>query len=119
MEDRRHIFNRPITLLVFMVSVKNQNPLYAVVRNRIVGKVVIYKALHKGDVNKKVRIAEPLRNEDCSTANLRTRQTGWYSVTKPLFAQWTKNVKCNIRICFHLWQSVNENKCITAAWIQP
>ena len=23
-----------------------------------------------------VRIAEPLRNEDCSTANLRTRQTG-------------------------------------------
>ena len=27
MEDRRHIFNRPITLLVFMVSVKNQNPL--------------------------------------------------------------------------------------------
>ena len=27
MEDRRNIFNRPITLLVFMVSVKNQNPL--------------------------------------------------------------------------------------------
>ena len=23
-------------------------------------------------------------------------------------------MKCNIRICFHLWQSVNENKCITA-----
>ena len=22
-------------------------------------------------------------------------------------------MKCNIRICFHLWQSVNENKCIT------
>ena len=84
------------------------------VRNIIVGKAVIYKALHKGDVNLRVRIAEPLRNEDCSTANLRTRQTGWYSVTKPLFAQWTKNVKCNIRICFHLWQSVNENKCITA-----
>ena len=87
-----------------------------------VGKAVIYKALHKGNVNFKlmaierstsVRIAEPLRNEDCSTANLRTRQIGWYSVTKPLFAQWTKNVKCNIRICFHLWQSVNENKCIT------
>ena len=37
-----------------------------------------------------VRIAEPLRNEDCSTA-----------------------------ICLHLWQSVNENKCITTAWIQP
>ena len=27
MEDRRHIFNRPITLFGFMVSVKNQNPL--------------------------------------------------------------------------------------------
>ena len=27
MEDRRHIFNRPITLLGFMVSAKNQNPL--------------------------------------------------------------------------------------------
>ena len=27
MEDRRYIFNRPITLLSFMISVKNQNPL--------------------------------------------------------------------------------------------
>ena len=27
MEDRRNIFNRPITLLGFMISVKNQNPL--------------------------------------------------------------------------------------------
>ena len=27
MEDRRNIFNRPITLLGFMVSAKNQNPL--------------------------------------------------------------------------------------------
>ena len=89
------------------------------VRNRIVGKAVIYKALHKGDVNQIVRIAEPLRNKDCSTTNLRTRQTEWYSVTKPLFAQWTMNVKCNIQICFHLWQSVNENKCITAVRIQP
>ena len=41
---------------------------HAVVRNRIVGKAVIYKALHKGNVNLCVRIAEPLRNEglfDC------------------------------------------------------
>ena len=45
---------------------------------------MICKALHKGDVNLRVRIADPLRNEDCSTANLCTRQTGWYSVTKPL-----------------------------------
>ena len=56
----------------------------------IVGKVVIYKVLHEGDVNLKVRIAEPLRNEDCSTA-----------------------------ICLHLWQFINENKCVTVAWIQP
>ena len=49
-----------------------------------VGKAVIYKALHKGGVNYNVRIAEPLRNEDCSTA-----------------------------ICFHLWQFINENKCVT------
>ena len=27
MEDRRNIFNRPITLLGFMIFVKNQNPL--------------------------------------------------------------------------------------------
>ena len=33
---------------------------------------------------------------------------------KTTCAQRTKNVKCNIQICFHLWQSVNENKCITA-----
>ena len=56
----------------------------------IVGKVVIYKALHEGDVNLKVRIAEPLRNEDCSTA-----------------------------ICLHLWQFINENKCITTVRVQP
>ena len=24
-----------------------------------------------------------------------------------------EDAKCNIQICFHLWQSVNENKCIT------
>lgn len=60
---------------------------------------MIYKALHKGNVNYRlmaierstyVRIAEPLRNEDCSTAT-----------------------------CLHLWQFINENKCITTAWIQP
>ena len=75
MEDRRHIFNRPITLLGFMVSVKIRTHFHAVVRR--IGKVVIYKALHKGDVNYRlmaierstsVRIADPLRNEDSSTA---------------------------------------------------
>ena len=61
---------------------------------------MIYKALHKGDVNNRftrayrkstVRIAEPLRNEDCSTAILFSLITA----------------------------SVNENKCITTARIQP
>ena len=28
-----------------------------------------------------------------------------------------EDAKCNIQICFHLWQSVNENKCITAVRI--
>ena len=60
------------------------------VRNKIVGKAVICKSLHKGNVNKNVRIADPLRNEDCSTANLFSLIT----------------------------VSVNENKCITMAWIQ-
>ena len=61
---------------------------------------MIYKALHKGDVNYRlmaierstsVRIAEPLRNEDCSTANLFSLIT----------------------------VSVNENKCITKARVRP
>ena len=60
---------------------------------------MIYKALHKGNVNFKlmaierstsVRIAEPLRNEDCSTANLFSLITA----------------------------SVNENKCVMVAWIR-
>ena len=61
------------------------------VRNKIVGKAVICKSLHKGNVNKNVRIADPLRNEDCSTANLFSLIT----------------------------VSVNENKCLTAARIRP
>ena len=56
-----------------------------------VGKDVIYKTLHKGDANLRVRIAELLRNEDCSTANLFSLITA----------------------------SMNENECITAVWIQP
>ena len=61
---------------------------------------MIYKALHKGDVNYRlmaierstsVRIAEPLRNKDCSTANLFSLITVF----------------------------VNENKCVTAAWVHP
>lgn len=59
--------------------------------NRKYGKVVICNALHKGDVNLNVRIAEPLRNGNCSTANLFSLIT----------------------------VSVNENKCVTTAWIRP
>lgn len=69
----------------------------------------MYKALHKGDVNNRiarayhkptVRIAEPLRNEDCSTANLRTRQAGWYSVTKPLVHSGRKKRSAIYRTAF-------------------
>ena len=28
-----------------------------------------------------------------------------------------EDAKCNIQICFHLWQSVNENKCVAAVRI--
>ena len=75
----------------------------------IVGIAVIYKALHKGDVNNRfmrayrkstVRIAEPLRSKDCSTANLRTRQTGWYSVTKPLVHSGRKKRSAIYRTAF-------------------
>ena len=31
---------------------------------------------------------------------------------KTTCAQWAKEAKCNIQIRFHLWQSVNENKCV-------
>ena len=48
---------------------------------------------------------------DCEPAHTADRMV---QCDKTTCAQWTKNVKCNIRICFHLWQSVNENKCITA-----
>ena len=52
--------------------------------NRKYGKSWYTKPFTKAMWNKKVRIAEQWRNGNCSTANLRTRQTGRYSVTKPL-----------------------------------
>ena len=55
--------------------------------NRKYGKVVIYNALHKGNVNLNVRIADPRRSNDCSTANLFSLITA----------------------------SVDENKCVTKA----
>ena len=53
---------------------------------------------------------------DCEPAHTADRMV---QCEKTTCAQWTMNVKCNIQICFHLWQSVNENKCLTAARIQP
>ena len=51
---------------------------------------------------------------DCKPAHTADRMV---QCDKTTCAQWTMNVKCNIQICFHLWQSVNENKCITAVRI--
>ena len=51
---------------------------------------------------------------DCEPAHTADRMV---QCDKTTCAQWTMNVKCNIQICFHLWQSVNENKCITAVRI--
>ena len=48
---------------------------------------------------------------DCEPAHTADRMV---QCDKTTCAQWAMNVKCNIQICFHLWQSVNENKCITA-----
>ena len=31
---------------------------------------------------------------------------------KTTCARWAKEAKCNIQVHFHLWQSVNENKCV-------
>ena len=53
---------------------------------------------------------------DCEPAHTADRMV---QCDKTTFAQWAEEAKCNIQICFHLWQSVNENKCITKARIQP
>ena len=47
---------------------------------------------------------------DCEPAHTADRMV---QCDKTTCAQWAKEAKCNIQICFHLWQSVNENKCIT------
>ena len=92
----------------------------------IVGKAVIYKALHKGDVNYRLTVlglstysadSRAVTKQglfDCEPAHTADRMV---QCDKTTCAQWAKEAKCNIQICFHLWQSVNENKCITAVRI--
>ena len=99
MVDRLASCNEPITLLGFMISRNKSEPTFTRWSKEI-GKVVIYKARHEGNVNFKVRIADPLRNEDCSTANLRTRQTEWYSVKKPLVHSGRKKRSAIYRTVF-------------------
>ena len=89
---------------------------------------MICKALHKGDVNYRLTVLDSSTYSadsravtkrglfDCEPAHTADRMV---QCDKTTCAQWTMNVKCNIQICFHLWQSVNENKCITAVRIQP
>ena len=89
------------------------------VRNKIVGKAVICKALHEGDVNYRLTDSRAVTKRglfDCEPAHTADQMV---QCDKTTCAQWTMNVKCNIQIRFHLWQSVNENKCITMVRIQP
>ena len=46
---------------------------------------------------------------DCEPAHTADRMV---QCDKTTCAQWAKEAKCNIQNCFHLWQSVNENKCV-------
>ena len=102
-----------------MISVKNQNPL-----SRSGLKKVSRKSR---DIQSPLQRLCELKSADsravtkrglfdCEPAHTADRMV---QCDKTTCAQWTMNVKCNIQICFHLWQSVNENKCITAARIQP
>ena len=92
----------------------------------IVGKVVIYKALHKGNVNYRLTVlglstysadSRAVTKQglfDCEPAYTADRMV---QCDKTTFCTVGEDAKCNIQICFHLWQSVNENKCITAVRI--
>ena len=109
MEYRRNSFNRPITLLSFMISVKNQNPLS--------------RSGLKNESRKSRDIQSPSRRRcelkcadsravtkrglfDCEPAHTADRMV---QCDKTTCAQWAKEAKCNIQNCFHLWHSVNEN----------
>ena len=87
--DRLAGCNEPITLLGCMISAINQNPLSRGGPKYDSRNSCDIQSPSQGDVNLKVRIADPLRNEDCSTAILFSLIT----------------------------VSVNENKCVTAVRI--
>ena len=114
MEDRRHIFNRPITLLGFMISVKNQNPLSRSGLKKISRKSRDIQIPSQRQCELKCADSRAVTKRglfDCEPAHTADRMV---QCDKTTCAQWSMNVKCNIQTCFHLWQSVNENKCVTA-----
>ena len=47
---------------------------------------------------------------DCEPAHTADRMVQYDNTT---FCTVGEDAKCNIQICFHLWHSVNENKCVT------
>ena len=91
MVDRLARCNEPITLLGCMISAKNQNPLSR-------------GGLKK--VSKKNRDIQSPSQRRCEFKSADSRVV-------------TKQKIVRLRTCFHLWQSVNENKCLTAARIRP
>ena len=115
MEDRRHIFNRPITLLGCMISVKNQNPRshsgpkYDSRKSRDIQSPSRRRCEFKSADSRTVTKRELF---DCEPAHTADRMV---QCDKTTCAQWAKEAKCNIQNCFHLWHSVNENKCIALA----
>ena len=91
MEDRRHIFNRPITLLGFMISAKNQTP--------------PSRSGPKDDSRKSCDIQSPSQRQcelKCADSRAVTKR-GLFDCEPVSF----------------ITAFINENKCITAAWIQP
>ena len=97
-----------------MISVKNQNPLSRGGLKKVSRKSrdIQNHSQRRCELNCADSRAVTKRGLfDCEPAHTADRMV---QCDKTTCAQWTMNVKCNIQICFHLWQSVNENKCITA-----
>ena len=112
MEDRRHIFNRPITLLGFMISAKNQNPLSRGGPKKDSRKSRDIQRLSQRQCEIKCADGRAVTKQglfDCEPAHTADRMV---QCDKTTCAQWAKEAKCNIQNGFHLWHSVNENKCV-------
>ena len=102
-----------------MVSVKNQNPLsrsglkYESRKSRDIQS----PSQRQCELNCADSRAVTKRGLfDCKPAHTADRMV---QCDKTTFCTVGEDAKCNIQICFHLWQSVNENKCIAAARVQP